>query len=47
MAISPYLGGLAFRRGGADWAFAILMTLALANVALAAALRQLISGRAT
>jgi predicted MFS family arabinose efflux permease len=45
MAVSPYLGGLAFQRGGADWTFAILMSLGLANVALAVALRLLIAPR--
>jgi predicted MFS family arabinose efflux permease len=46
MAVSPYLGGLAFARGGADLTFAILMALALANVVLAAALRFLILRKA-
>jgi predicted MFS family arabinose efflux permease len=41
MAVSPYLGGLAFARGGADLTFALLMTLALANVVLAAVLGAL------
>ena len=45
MAISPYLGGLAFQRGGADWTFAILMVLGLTNVALAVTLRLLIVRR--
>lgn len=45
MAVSPYLGGLAFQRGGADWTFAILMVLGLANVALAVTLRLLIARR--
>src|ERR1043166_8993092 len=40
MAISPYLGGLAFQRGRADWTFAMLAGLALANVALAATDRK-------
>lgn len=43
MAISPYLGGLAFQRGGADWTFALLVGLALINVILAATLRVLIA----
>ena len=43
MAISPYLGGLAFQRGGADWTFALLAGLALTNVALAVTLRVLIA----
>jgi predicted MFS family arabinose efflux permease len=42
MAVSPYLGGLAFQRGGADWTFAIIMVLGLTNVALAVMLRLLI-----
>jgi predicted MFS family arabinose efflux permease len=46
MAVSPYLGGLAFARGGADLTFAILMALALANLVLAAALRFLILRKA-
>jgi hypothetical protein len=45
MAVSPYLGGLAFQRGGADWTFAILMALGLTNVALAVTLRLLIVRR--
>ena len=39
MAVSPYLGGLAFQKGGADWTLGLLAGLALANVALAVALR--------
>ena len=39
MAVSPYLGGLAFQQGGADWTLGLLAGLALANVALAVALR--------
>jgi predicted MFS family arabinose efflux permease len=42
MAVAPWLGGLAFQNGGADATFALLMGLALANVALALALRILI-----
>jgi predicted MFS family arabinose efflux permease len=42
MAVSPYLAGLAFQRGGADWTFAIVMSLALVNVVLAVTLRLLI-----
>ncbi len=34
MAISPFLGGLAFERGGAFWTLALLTALALANVLL-------------
>jgi predicted MFS family arabinose efflux permease len=45
MAISPYLGGIAFQRGGADWTFALLMVLGLTNVALAVTLRLLIVRR--
>jgi predicted MFS family arabinose efflux permease len=45
MAVSPYLGGLAFQRGGADWTFALLAGLALANVVLACALRLAIAAR--
>jgi predicted MFS family arabinose efflux permease len=43
MAISPYLGGLAFQRGGADGTFALLAGLALINVTLAVTLRVLIA----
>jgi predicted MFS family arabinose efflux permease len=39
MAVSPYLGGLAFQNGGADWTLGLLAALALANVVLAVALR--------
>ena len=46
MAVSPYLGGLAFQRGGADAVFAIIMVLGLTNVALAVTLRLLIARRA-
>jgi predicted MFS family arabinose efflux permease len=35
MAIAPFLGGLAFQKGGADWTLALLTALALANVVLA------------
>ena len=38
MAVSPYLGGLAFQKGGADWTLAMLAALALTNVALVIAL---------
>ena len=39
MAVSPYLGGLAFQQGGADWAFGLLAGLALCNVVLVGALK--------
>jgi len=39
MAVSPYLGGLAFQKGGADWTLGLLAALALANVVLALALK--------
>ena len=45
MAVSPYLSGLAFERGGADWTFAVLMVLGVTNVALAVTLRALIARR--
>jgi hypothetical protein len=45
MAISPYLGGLALQRGGADWTFAMLMGVGLANFALAVTLRVLLAWR--
>ena len=34
MAISPFLGGLAFEHGGASWTLALLTALALTNVLL-------------
>ena len=39
MAVSPYLGGVAFQRGGADWALGLLAGLALLNVTLVGALK--------
>jgi predicted MFS family arabinose efflux permease len=45
MAVSPYLGGLAFQRGGADWTLALLAGLALTNVALVCALKLAIATR--
>ena len=39
MAVSPYLGGVAFQHGGADWALGLLAGLALVNVTLVGALR--------
>jgi predicted MFS family arabinose efflux permease len=38
MALSPYVGAVAFQHGGATWAFALLFGLAFANVALVAIL---------
>jgi len=37
MAISPFIGGLAFQKGGADWVLAPLAAFALANVVLVVA----------
>ena len=34
MAVSPFIGGLAFQYGGASWKLVLLATLALANVFL-------------
>lgn len=45
MAVSPYVGGLAFQQGGAGWTLGLLAALALANVALALALRFSIPAR--
>jgi predicted MFS family arabinose efflux permease len=45
MAVSPYLGGLAFQKGGADWTLGLLAGLALANVVLALALRLSIAAK--
>jgi predicted MFS family arabinose efflux permease len=42
MAVSPYLGGLAFQRGGADATLGMLAALALTNVVLVIALRFII-----
>jgi hypothetical protein len=39
MALSPFLGGVAFQKGGADLVLALLCALALVNVALVSALR--------
>ena len=39
MAVSPFIGGLAFERGGAEWTLALLTAIALANVMLVALLR--------
>jgi predicted MFS family arabinose efflux permease len=39
MAVSPYLGGLAFQKGGADLTLWLVTAIALANVVLVAALR--------
>jgi hypothetical protein len=38
MAVSPYLGGLAFQMGGADWTLLLLSALAVTNVILVIAL---------
>ena len=46
MAISPFIGGLAFQKGGADWVLALLTALALAKVVLVGALR-VATGRKT
>ena len=45
MAVSPYLGGLAFQKGGAGWTLGMLAGLALANVALAVALKLSLPAR--
>ena len=41
MALAPYLGAVAFERGGAQWTFLLLLALALSNVALVAVLWRL------
>jgi hypothetical protein len=38
MAVSPFIGGLAFQLGGASWTLLLLTALALINVLLIAAL---------
>lgn len=45
MAVSPYVGGLAFQKGGANWTLGLLAALALTNVVLACALRIAIPRR--
>jgi hypothetical protein len=40
MAVSPFLGGLAFQKGGADWALALLAGLGVLNVFFVVALRM-------
>jgi hypothetical protein len=40
MAVSPYLGGLALQKGGAEWTLLLLTVLAVANVILVGALRM-------
>jgi hypothetical protein len=45
MALSPYLGGVAFRHGGADWTLGLLAGLALVNVALVGALKLALARR--
>jgi predicted MFS family arabinose efflux permease len=39
MAVSPYLGGLAFQKGGADLTLSLVTVIALVNVVLAGVLR--------
>jgi predicted MFS family arabinose efflux permease len=39
MAVSPYLAGLAFQHGGADWTLRLLTAVTVANVVLVGALR--------
>jgi predicted MFS family arabinose efflux permease len=39
MAVSPYLAGVAFQKGGAQWTLLLLTVLAVANVILVGALR--------
>ena len=41
MALSPYLGAVAFQHGGATWTFALLLGLATANMVLVAILWML------
>jgi hypothetical protein len=38
MAVWPFIGGLVFQRGGAQWTLALLAAIALANVLLVALL---------
>jgi hypothetical protein len=40
MAVWPYLGGVAFQKGGAEWTLLLLTVLAVANVILVGALRM-------
>jgi predicted MFS family arabinose efflux permease len=39
MAVSPYLAGVAFQKGGAEWTLLLLTVLAVANVVLVGVLR--------
>ena len=38
MALSPFLGAVAFQLGGAAWTFMMLLVLAISNVGLVATL---------
>ena len=41
MAISPFIGGLAFQKGGSEWILALLTALSFTNVAFVALLRMM------
>ena len=45
MAVSPYLGGLAFQKGGAGWTLGMLAGLALAKLAREVALKLSLPAR--
>lgn len=38
MAVAPFIGGLLFQRGGAEWTLALLLMMASLNVVLVAVL---------
>ena len=38
MPVAPFIGGLLFQRGGAEWTLALLMMIASLNVVLVAVL---------
>ena len=39
MTVAPFIGGLLFQRGGAEWTLALLLLMASLNVVLVAVLR--------
>jgi predicted MFS family arabinose efflux permease len=47
MAVSPFIGGLAFQRGGPQWNLALLAAIASSNVVLVALLRIMTLRRAS
>ena len=43
MAVAPFIGGLLFQRGGAEWTLALLLMMASLNVVLVAVLANLLA----